>query len=338
MSASPSSICAACHKSKSNLLRCSRCGMVYYCDSQCQKKHWKKHKSKCQCYTVKAIDGKGFGMVASRKIKQGDVILTEEPVLTANMALSQDDRNSFLISQFSKLSLADKERVDSLYDNDPEEDAKMKVVRIFKCNSIQICESESMAGLYPNIARINHSCAPNVVWSWTKDNVRQKQVKALIEIEAGEEICTNYIDDFQNNYSSHKFRQKILLDCWHFHCACSICSLPPDKLGANNQIRSSIMENHNIIPEKVSTQDLEGCISSSKSKLQGILSLGNQLISDLPAAYLETYEFLAIGKALRLNVEDPEVYRQKAEDLAKKFGDKFWNGYNTKLQEILYGS
>ena len=56
------------------------------------------------------------------------------------------------------------------------------------------------------------------------------------------------------------------------------------------------MENHNIIPEKVSTQDLEGCISSSKSKLQGILSLGNQLISDLPAAYLETYEFLAIGK------------------------------------------
>ena len=43
-------------------------------------------------------------------------------------------------------------------------------------------------------------------------------------------------------------------------------------------------------------------------------------------------------QALRLNVEDPEVYRQKAEDLAKKFGDKFWNGYNTKLQEILYGS
>ena len=43
-------------------------------------------------------------------------------------------------------------------------------------------------------------------------------------------------------------------------------------------------------------------------------------------------------QALKLKVEDPEVYRQKAEELSKKFGDKFTEGYNTKLQEILYGS
>ena len=27
------------------VLRCSRCCLVYYCDAQCQRKHWKKHKS-----------------------------------------------------------------------------------------------------------------------------------------------------------------------------------------------------------------------------------------------------------------------------------------------------
>ena len=43
-------------------------------------------------------------------------------------------------------------------------------------------------------------------------------------------------------------------------------------------------------------QDIIGCISASKEKLEGILSLENQLIADLPAAYLEAYEFLAIGK------------------------------------------
>ena len=43
-------------------------------------------------------------------------------------------------------------------------------------------------------------------------------------------------------------------------------------------------------------QDILGCISASKDKLEGILSLENQLIADLPAAYLEAYEFLAIGK------------------------------------------
>ena len=27
------------------VVRCSRCCLVYYCDAQCQRKHWKKHKS-----------------------------------------------------------------------------------------------------------------------------------------------------------------------------------------------------------------------------------------------------------------------------------------------------
>ena len=35
------------------------------------------------------------------------------------------------------------------------------------------------AGLYPGIARINHACAPNVVWTWTRGNVRRKQVRAV---------------------------------------------------------------------------------------------------------------------------------------------------------------
>ena len=46
----------------------------------------------------------------------------------------------------------------------------------------------------------------------------------------------------------------------------------------------------------VESQDIRGCIASARSKLEGILSLGNQLISDLPSAYLEIYEFLQIAK------------------------------------------
>ena len=61
---------------------------------------------------------------------------------------------------------------------------------------------------------------------------------------------------------------------------------------------STIWRHHSLIPELVDSQDIQGCIGASQNKLKGILSLGNQLISDLPAAYLETYEFLAIGKVL----------------------------------------
>ena len=43
------------------------------------------------------------------------------------------------------------------------------------------------------------------------------------------------------------------------------------------------------------------------------------------------------SKALNVHVEDPEIYRSKAEELSMKFGDKFEQGYKAKLKEILYG-
>ena len=54
-----------------------------------------------------------------------------------------------------------------------------------KCKCVVGEDTESggaaVAGLYPGIARINHCCAPNVVWSWTRGQVRRKQVRAVIK-------------------------------------------------------------------------------------------------------------------------------------------------------------
>ena len=39
--------CGFCQKIDFGLLRCSRCGDVYYCNRECQKKDWKRHKHWC---------------------------------------------------------------------------------------------------------------------------------------------------------------------------------------------------------------------------------------------------------------------------------------------------
>lgn len=40
-------VCAFCTVEKANLLKCSRCKSVLYCNKECQKLHWKAHKPCC---------------------------------------------------------------------------------------------------------------------------------------------------------------------------------------------------------------------------------------------------------------------------------------------------
>lgn len=41
--------CAFCKKyTKNKMLRCSRCKINYYCDQNCQKSDWNKHKIRCR--------------------------------------------------------------------------------------------------------------------------------------------------------------------------------------------------------------------------------------------------------------------------------------------------
>ena len=58
----------------------------------------------------------------------------------------------------------------------------------------------------------------------------------LYRIEAGEEVCTNYIDDFNTNYNTRDARQKVLSG-WGFVCGCSVCSLNEENLKVNNKMR-----------------------------------------------------------------------------------------------------
>ena len=44
----PTKLCSACGKKSDGLMKCRACKCVWYCDKDCQNKHWKEHKKECR--------------------------------------------------------------------------------------------------------------------------------------------------------------------------------------------------------------------------------------------------------------------------------------------------
>lgn len=77
----PTPKCAVCKVPAVQL--CAGCKNVYYCTRDHQKKHWKEgHKNNCAPYKL-VPSPEGNYLVATRDLKQNEIILKESPIITA---------------------------------------------------------------------------------------------------------------------------------------------------------------------------------------------------------------------------------------------------------------
>ena len=114
-------ICYVCENATGK--KCQGCEHVYYCSVVCQKSHWKEHKPACEIlrknlvkddreelrkrnkeapsYEIVPIPGKGMGIVAKRKIKEGELILKEQPVFRYASTTKKLTEGQHLINLFN---------------------------------------------------------------------------------------------------------------------------------------------------------------------------------------------------------------------------------------------
>ena len=73
----------------------------------------------------------------SKTSLQGEVILTEAPVVVVDRRLGEEERAASILDQVSQLGPGDTARVTSLHDPEPGADPGLRAVRVFRANSIE---------------------------------------------------------------------------------------------------------------------------------------------------------------------------------------------------------
>lgn len=171
-------------------------------------------------FTLEPIPGKGKGLVATQIIPAGTCLISEKPIFTTAEIKSNDVERE-LVRIVKKLPKDSQRAFLSLHNNSP--GGKEPFSNIVRSNGYPLGASSEVGGIFPNIARINHSCWANCQQAWSSTR-EQETAFAVREIKPGEELTIAYTIG-----GPSKERKSKLKDLFGFDCRCEICSLPAEK-------------------------------------------------------------------------------------------------------------
>ena len=287
------SVCVYCNKPAKQI--CSRCHAVYYCNKNCQSAHYRIHKQSCEPpFKIEEIPGKGKGMMANTFIPQGSLILSERPILITNVITDIKYVSSHLDNLrvvVSKLESKKKRQLFSLYNARPD----LQILGLFGSNSISLphtgTNNDSVssnlprAAVFPTLSRINHSCKPNVVWSWN-DQKNCEELRAIVDISTGSELTASYVDILLTSSE----RKEELGYKYNFVCQCAICALPTDQLKISDNKRKNIVQMQYEVRRMVQNKEYKNAYAKSIDIMEIAKDLGMEMYPILPQFYLDCYQ------------------------------------------------
>ncbi|TDL17417.1 SET domain-containing protein [Rickenella mellea] len=193
-------------------------------------------------YRIQTVNGSGLGMVAIRAIAAGETICIERPVLISPSALPshkecplEDRLQDIYQTMLGVLDPGAVTAIMSLSNCKPvTKDSWSRLRGIIDTNTLYCSFPQSQylphyGGVFLDMSRCNHSCAPNATWDWDHCSLSM-EFRALRPIREGEEITISYLCPWK----SRSERQKELKTKYNFSCTCPACEPPmPSESHAN---------------------------------------------------------------------------------------------------------
>ena len=270
--------------------------------------------------SVQPAEGRGLGLFARTALPAGSLVVTEAPLVQLTTPHSPATLAKFLAQLRSRVAALGEEGQDQFFslhiarpDLVTKDRGDLRMMGIYQANSLTIRDLDKLkgrdlgTGVFPLASRINHSCSPNSVWSFTGRG--DCEVRCVRTVEAGEEILASYLP---SPLLSRAERLRQLAARYNFTCHCQVCDGPPEEVETNDRLRREILGLTNNM-EDIFTTNQQKAFKYAKMKLERMDLLGNQVIEILPQTYLHCYELcLALGEQ-----EIAEIFAVKGKNVAK---------------------
>jgi hypothetical protein len=182
-------------------------------------------KSETDLWRLETIPGKGKGLIASKDIVPGTLILSDAPLLKTDVITSMETVERDLARALKALPKGHQRAFLSLHNNYP---GKNPLSNIIRSNGYPLGPGSDVGGVFPNLSRVNHSCKPNAKHSWNP-TLGMYVVYTIRPVSRDQEITVSYLSG-----GDSKQRQAELKDNFGFTCTCELCSLPAAELRASD--------------------------------------------------------------------------------------------------------
>ena len=217
-------------------------------------------KAETSCLRVKNIRKKGKGCVAACAVPRGEPVARERALLVMpRTCLSPRQLVNAATNKMTPNQRAAFFALHSCNSADPDD-----ALSIISTNSFLVPGVPGHDVLYSAVfetfSRLNHrcrifasfpsacagtnkrgaaSCCPNAMFRWDRGTF-SGEIRALRPISAGEEVTISYFQGIMEPGAVTHERQKFLLKCYNFKCACPVCRGSSEVRGRSDEERSIV--------------------------------------------------------------------------------------------------
>ncbi|RYP67269.1 hypothetical protein DL771_007358 [Monosporascus sp. 5C6A] len=263
---------------------------------------------KRRSYEVVDIPYKGKGVVATRRIKRGEVIMVDFASLVLHLAFPGSVRrlDGYELLLKAAGQLAEPEKVLGLARR---RDHPPNVVEdVLRTNSFQfelddkphmalyadiaVSLPESFEKAYVKVDRLTSESIEDKPWLQPESSQSSlaARVIAFRDIEPGEELSLSYVDVGK----THEERQRAL-QRWGFTCTCAMCTASDSQIAASDARRTRIRALKAGIVEVLNVRD--GSNKSKSGNLDRAIEMAHEVVvlvrrEELRSLYAEQYDVL----------------------------------------------